>query len=68
MRPDGTCPFCEQVVDYKRNAKSEAALARGEEFSAQDEVPVPWHLKLLLVAAALYLGWRAIEGVGWLVG
>lgn len=29
--------------------------------------PVPWHLKLLLAAVALYLGWRAVQGVAWLV-
>ena len=67
MRADGTCPFCEQIVDYKRNAKSEAAVARGEELSPVDDVPVPWHLKLLLAAAALYLGWRAVQGFEWLL-
>ncbi|GMU77510.1 MAG: hypothetical protein AMXMBFR46_03100 [Acidimicrobiia bacterium] len=29
--------------------------------------PVPWHLKLLLGAVALYLGWRAFQGVEWVV-
>jgi hypothetical protein len=27
---------------------------------------VPWHFWVLVAAAALYLGWRAIQGVGWL--
>jgi hypothetical protein len=26
---------------------------------------VPWHFWLLLAALALYLGWRLIQGVGW---
>jgi hypothetical protein len=30
------------------------------------DVSVPWHFWLLLVAAGLYLAWRAIEGVRWL--
>lgn len=64
METDGTCPFCKQVVDYSRNRKFEEASARGEELA--DSVPVPWHLKLLLVAAAVYLGWRLIEGIAWL--
>ena len=67
MRADGTCPFCEQVVDYTRNAKASAALARGDQPKPVDEVPVPWHLKLLLAAAALYLGWRAVQGAEWLM-
>jgi hypothetical protein len=31
-------------------------------------VKTPWHFKLLLVAVALYLGWRAVQLVEWLVG
>jgi hypothetical protein len=27
----------------------------------------PWHFKLLMVAVALYLGWRAVQGVEWLL-
>lgn len=27
----------------------------------------PWHFKLLMVALALYLGWRAVQGVEWVV-
>ena len=27
----------------------------------------PWHFKLLLAAATLYLGWRAWQGIDWLV-
>jgi hypothetical protein len=61
---DGTCPFCKQVVDYSRHHKFEQAAARGEELA--DEVPVPWHLKLLLIAAVIYLGWRAVQGVEWI--
>ncbi len=28
---------------------------------------VPWHFKLLVGAAGVYLGWRALQGVGWVV-
>jgi hypothetical protein len=30
--------------------------------------PVPWHLKLLAAAVAIYLGYRAFQGIEWLVG
>ena len=30
-------------------------------------MPLPWHFKLLVGAIALYLGWRAFQGVDWLV-
>jgi hypothetical protein len=28
---------------------------------------VPWHFWLLLGAATIYLGWRAIQGIAWLL-
>jgi hypothetical protein len=33
----------------------------------EEDVPkVPWHFWLLLAGLVLYLGWRLIQGVGWL--
>jgi hypothetical protein len=26
---------------------------------------MPWSLKVLVAALALYLGWRLVEGIGW---
>lgn len=49
----GACPKCGNVVDG---------------VAAEDEdVPVPWHFKLLLVVTVIYLGWRAVQGVAWVV-
>lgn len=32
------------------------------------DVPkAPWHFKLLLGATAVYLGWRLVQGIAWLV-
>lgn len=28
----------------------------------------PWHFKLLMVAVALYLGFRAFQGIEWVIG
>jgi hypothetical protein len=38
-----------------------------EQASEEDLPPVPWHLKLLAGAVALYLGWRAFQGVEWVI-
>jgi hypothetical protein len=27
----------------------------------------PWHFKLLVVTVALYLGWRTVQGITWVV-
>ncbi len=31
------------------------------------EAKAPWHFKLLLVAVCLYLGWRIIQMITWVV-
>lgn len=32
-----------------------------------EDLPTPFLFKLMVVLAALYLGWRLIEGVMWLI-
>ena len=27
----------------------------------------PWHFKLLVVSTVIYLGWRAIQGIAWVL-
>ncbi|MDH5421274.1 MAG: hypothetical protein OEY55_05685 [Acidimicrobiia bacterium] len=29
--------------------------------------PVPWHFKVMVVLAALYIGWRLVQMFGWLI-
>ena len=60
---DGTCPTCGRAVDA-----GGAHEAHEAEVSTDDDEglgPVPWHLKLLLGALAVYLGWRAWQGIEW---
>jgi hypothetical protein len=33
-----------------------------------ERLPIPWHLWLLLAALAVYLGYRAFQGVEWVLG
>ena len=58
LRPDGSCPTCGRSLARPRsgNATTKAGRARA-----------PWHFWLLVAAATLYLGWRAVQGVAWLV-
>ncbi len=37
-------------------------------YEAAREAGVPWHFWLLVGALIIYLGWRALEGVLWVVG
>ena len=50
---DGACPTC------GRN------LAKPGERPGDQKAP--WHFKLLVVAVVLYLGWRAVQLVEWVV-
>ncbi len=31
-------------------------------------VKAPWHFKLLVVSVVVYLGWRAWQGIEWVLG
>jgi hypothetical protein len=53
LRPDGTCPTC------GRKVAEPGAVTTAE--------PLPWHFKLMLGAVVLYLGWRLVQGIAWLV-
>jgi hypothetical protein len=64
VRADGTCPTCGRAVDAGRLATATKAKAEDEEKLP----PAPWHLKLLAVAVALYLGYRLFQGIEWVLG
>lgn len=52
---DGHCPACDTDL---------APVRAG----AGGDVPrTPWHFKLLVVALILYLGFRAYQGVFWVI-
>lgn len=55
VRADGTCPECGTRVD-RGQAKEAAVEQKGR---------MPWHFWLLAAALALYLGWRAFQGLEW---
>lgn len=70
MKVDGTCPSCGRVVDaghaHVASTRSEADAAADDD--DEDLPPIPWHLWLLAGALAVYLGYRAMQGIEWLLG
>lgn len=52
LEPDGTCPTCG------------TKLAEPAQTGWRS---VPWHFWVLLVALGLYLGWRVVQGVLWVL-
>ncbi len=61
-------PWCD---DCSRYWKAEELEGEGECPTCHAEIgepaKTPWHLKLLVLAVVLYLGWRAVQGVEWAI-
>lgn len=59
---DGSCPRCSTVLgdDHQHDGD------HGDDHSA-NAATIPWHFWLVLALVAIYLGWRVIEGVLWVV-
>ena len=57
VKTDGTCPTCGRAVDPGAVKVEETATRRR----------IPWHFQALLGVFALYLGYRAFQGIEWLV-
>lgn len=58
LRPDGTCPTCDELV-AEPGASDTAAPASG------DDSVAPWHFKVLIAVTAVYLGYRLLQGLSW---
>ena len=63
VRPDGTCPTCGRAVEANVPAHRQGGAPGPEE-----ELPaIPFHMKALGVALVVYLGWRFVQGVEWVI-
>lgn len=57
--PEGTCPNCGAPL----------APPAGRPAGGGDATPArpPWHFWLLVAGVVAYLGWRAVQGIAWVV-
>jgi hypothetical protein len=60
VRADGTCPTCGRAVDGEHTHGSVPT-------TGERRASLPWHLWLLAVAVAVYLGFRAWQGIEWII-
>jgi hypothetical protein len=65
LTTEGDCPEGHHVADPDDAAHLVQSTAEPRE--EEPEPKVPWHFWLLLVSVVVYLGWRAWEGVVWLI-
>lgn len=62
------CEACDRfLTPTSLGTAGECPRCGGEVCGDVDDLKVPWHFKLLVVATVLYLGWRAVQGVAWVV-
>lgn len=72
VNKDGSCPGCGTVLATRGSLRMEAR-SLGLPGPGQTEADVveqprtPWHFKLLVLAATIYLLWRLIEGILWMI-
>jgi len=58
------------VVDpgHAHTAAEAEATPKSQRDDDEELPPIPWHLWLLAGALAVYLGYRAMQGIEWLLG
>ena len=65
MSADGCCPKClKPIADININGGLTAKtinIKKLAQSSADEDVSVPWHFKLLVGALIMYLSWRVID-------
>ncbi len=62
MKSDGTCPSCGRLLAAERTTAHNINLKQ----LAGEDARVPWHFKALMLAVALYLGWRLVQLITWI--
>lgn len=67
---EGRCPTCGRELEAAKAPAVATDPRPGGEAAGEPEgrTRAPWHFKLLLVAVVLYLGWRFVQMIGWLIG
>ena len=54
LAPDGTCKTCGRFIATADDAEA-------------DDTKIPWHFWLLVIALVIYLGWRLVQLIQWLL-
>lgn len=71
VTPDGACPRCGRPVDPGQARPPGAATDIDTEVPPQDRgeemPPIPMHMKILGASVVIYLGYRFLQGIEWVV-
>ena len=70
---DCSVPWCEPCARfYNPNTLDDQGDCPEGHHVADAEPPsekskIPWHFWVLIIALTIYLGWRAVQGISWLI-
>ena len=71
MLPTGACPSCGRVLATSGMIRAEARSLGVDDPTAKrktDGTPkAPWHFTLMIVCVSIYLLWRLVQGIAWLL-
>ena len=59
------CEECEDIVEDEDLTEDGECPECGTVLVEDEQRPVPWYFKSMLVAAVIYLGYRAYQGITW---
>jgi uncharacterized paraquat-inducible protein A len=59
------CDTCDRLVENAELGEGGACPTCGA--ALEERRPVPWYFKLMIAVTIVYLGYRAYQGIGWLV-
>ncbi|HXX89613.1 MAG TPA: hypothetical protein VEI83_05240 [Acidimicrobiales bacterium] len=58
------CDTCDRVVDEEELEEGKCPTCQTDLLARR---PIPWHFKLMIGVTAVYLAYRAYQGITWLV-
>ncbi|MGH8981179.1 MAG: hypothetical protein ACRDWE_09200 [Acidimicrobiales bacterium] len=61
------CEECEAVVEDDALTEELECPDCGSVLAEEVRKPVPWYFKFMMFASVIYLGYRAYQGVTWVV-
>lgn len=61
------CESCSRFWNPNTLATDGGCPSCGDVIAEAEDYRAPWHFKLMVVATVVYLGWRAVEMVGWVL-
>ena len=59
------CDVCDRLVDDDEVVDGHCPTCETT-LAGAPRGPLPWRFRLMIIATAIYLGWRIYQGIGWL--